>query len=201
LLIEPEFSSASVVVVGNLNPTIFTPDWFLRHGLISEGERDGSTVGVIHSQLAQFRTEWFELVVEQEKFIITTEQAPRIRIFDVALRVFGEFLIHTPLRSLGINRVVHFRVADWTTRDKIGWTLAPPEAWGEWAPAIKDGEGPKHGGMTSVTMQQRNLDDRPAGYISATVQPSNLIEAGLGVFVSINDHYQTNADASVHHRL
>ena len=67
VLIEPELSSASIVFVGNLNPTIFTPDWFARTELITEGERDAAVVSVIHPQLAQFKTEWFDLTVETDK--------------------------------------------------------------------------------------------------------------------------------------
>lgn len=193
LRIEPEFSGASIVLVGNLNPTIFTPDWFLRQGLISEGDRDESVIEVIHPQIAQFKTEWFELVVEPEKFSISTTYDPRIRIFDLVVRTFTEFVSHTPLRSLGINRSVHFRVDDMDVRDQLGRALAPPDAWGEWGPMLKSGEGLKHGGMTSVTMQQRDLDDRPAGHISATVQPSNMLRCGI--YVQVNDHYQCNPEA------
>lgn len=40
VLIEPEISTTSVVLVGSLNPTIFTPDWFARHGLLSDKEAE-----------------------------------------------------------------------------------------------------------------------------------------------------------------
>ena len=188
--IEPEFTGASVVLVGNLNPAIFTPDWFLRHGLITSEEYETHTLDVVHSQITQFRTEWFELAVEPNKFNISTTQDPRIRICDITVRTFGELLPHTPLARLGINRQIHFRVGNETARDRLGWNLAPPDAWGEWAPMLKSGTGPKHGGLASITMQQRDVDDRPAGHVSATVQPSNLIPRPLGVYVQVNDHYE-----------
>jgi hypothetical protein len=44
VLIEPEISTTSVVLVGSLNPTIFTPDWFARHGLLSDKEAESARV-------------------------------------------------------------------------------------------------------------------------------------------------------------
>jgi hypothetical protein len=44
-----------------------------------------------------------------------------------------------------------------------------------------------------LTMQQlAGLDDRPKGYINATVQPSNRIEvpARRGIYVGVNDSYE-----------
>jgi hypothetical protein len=117
---------------------------------------------------------------------------------DLAVRTFGEFLPHTPVRQLGINRHVHFPVESIEVRDTIGYRLAPPEAWGDWSTAIKAKSGTKRGGMTSLTMEQRVFDYERTGYIRTTVQPSNLIPAALGVFVQVNDHYEvTDADALV----
>ena len=56
-----------------------------------------------------------------------------------------------------------------------------------------DGE---HGGMTSLTMSQVSPQGRPTGgKINVTVEPSNRIDQGLGVYVRVNDHY-ANDDAS-----
>ena len=47
-----------------------------------------------------------------------------------------------------------------------------------------------------VTMQEKDLDDRADRYVAATVQPSNFIQRGLGVFVNVNDHYVLGQEAS-----
>jgi hypothetical protein len=190
LRIEPRLSGASIVLVGNFNPAIFSPAWFLRNDLITVDEHDATQTHIVHPQIAQFQTEWFQLTVDLEKFSISTAQDPPIRICDLTLRTFTEFLPHTPLTRIGINRQVHFSVGSQDRRDSIGYRLAPPEAWGEWASAIRSGQGPRHGGMTSLTMQQRDLDDREAGHISATVQPSTAIKGECGVYVQVNDHYE-----------
>lgn len=74
-------------------------------------------------------------------------------------------------------------------RDKIGHRLAPPEAWGDWGPKIRAGEGLRHGGMLSLTVQVRDLKDREIGHIQATVEPSARVP-NSGVFVAVNDHYE-----------
>jgi hypothetical protein len=68
--------------------------------------------------------------------------------------------------------------------------LAPPSAWGEWAAQLTSGEGDRHGGMVSLSMQQGEVDDRPKGHIRATVEPSTKIKDRAGVYVQVNDHYQ-----------
>ena len=53
------------------------------------------------------------------------------------------------------------------------------------------GEAGKHGGMTSLSMQQRTVDDRAEGFIQAKVSPSNRIGQGLtGIYMQVNDHYE-----------
>jgi len=119
-----------------------------------------------------------------------TTQVPFVRVSDLVTRTFGEFLSHTPLGKLGINRDVHFRVESEEARDRMGHRLAPPDVWGEWAESLTSGKGDKHGGMLSLTMQQSDVDDRPAGYIRAKVEPSDKIKGRVGVYVQVNDHYE-----------
>jgi hypothetical protein len=188
VLIEPEISTTSVVLVGSLNPTIFTPDWFARHRLLSDKEAESARVDIIHSQIAKFAIDWLSLEVQPGRIQALTTQAPSIRIRDLMLRTFKEFLPHTPLNKLGINRQVHFKLGTVELRHSIGYKLAPPEAWGEWAPQIKAGKGGSRGGMTSVGMRQAEVDDgRPAGFIQAKVEPSTKIPGYVGVFMEVND--------------
>ena len=69
----------------------------------------------------------FKLRIVTDQFSAETSQAPHIRLCDLVLRVFKEHLHHTPLKALGINRSVHFRVGSFAERDRIGRTLAPVE--------------------------------------------------------------------------
>ena len=187
--IEPEISRVSVVALGQFNPSIFVPAWFVLHDILPKAAEMNARLQIAHEQVTAFSTDWFHLEVTTNRFQVETQQAPYIRLRDLVVRVFREHLHHTPLNALGINRIVHFRVSSMAARDRIGRTLAPVEPWGVWSHDLgSDGE---HGGMTSLTMSQVDPEGRPkGGRTNVTVEPSNRIGQGrAGVHVRVNDHY------------
>ena len=187
--IEPEISGVGVVLLGDFNPAIFTPAWFALHGLLPESTADNANLQIAHSQVLVFSTEWLNLQVTTDRFAANTQREPHIRVRDLVVRVFKEHLYHTPLRAIGINREVHFRVAGPVEQDRIGRMLAPVEPWGSWREELElDGD---HGGMTSLTMAQLRPAGRPpGGQVNVTVEPSVRIDGGRsGIRVSVNDHY------------
>ena len=195
--IEPEIDGVSIVLVGNFNPAIFTPGWFALYGLLPKDAADSAELLVAHPELTHFRTDWLNLQVTTDKFNAETQLAPHVRVRDLVVRVFKEYLYHTPLRAFGINRNVHFRVRDISARDRIGRKLAPVEPWGVWGRQL--GDSGRQGGMTSLTMGQVTVEGRPAGdQINVTVEPSNRMSEGApGVYVGVNDHY-TAGEADGH---
>lgn len=191
-MIQPEIDSAEVVVLGDFNPAIFTPAWFALHGLLSENAADSANLEIAGPALTRFSTDWLNFQATSSRFAVDTTQAPHSRVCDLVVRVFRERLDHMPLRALGINRRVHFQVGSLSDRDRIGRTLAPVEPWGWFGEELgSDGE---EGGMTSLRMSQVRPKDRPpGGGINVVVEPSNRIGNGrLGVYVSVNDHYETD---------
>ena len=187
--IEPEISGVSVVLVGKFNPAIFTPAWFALHEILPSAVATNAKLQVAHEQMTAFSTDWLQLQVLTNRFSVETLQAPYIRLRDIVARVFREYLNHTPLNALGINRNVHFQAPSLNARDHIGRTLAPVEPWGECGRNLRlDGE---HGGMTSLKMTQGAPENRPAGdVINITIEPSTKVGQGrLGVYVGVNDHY------------
>ena len=187
--IEPEVGGVDVIVLGAFNPALFTPAWFVLHGLLPERAADGAEVALIHPQVTEFTFDWLHLQVTAEHFSAETSQAPHVRVRDLVVRVFREHLPHPPLKGFGINRRVHFRVRSLAERDRIGRTLAPIEPWDRCGLALgPDGE---HGGMTSLTVSQLDPPGRAAGgRINVTVEPSTRIgDPRLGIYVGVNDHY------------
>ena len=187
--IEPEIGEVDVIVLGTFNPALFTPAWFVLHGLLPKAAADSAEVALVHPQVTEFTFDWLHLRVSAERFSAETSQAPHVRVCDLVVRVFREYLPHTPLRAFGINRYVHFPVRSPAERDRIGRTLAPVEPWGRWGPDLGlDGD---HSGMTSLTMSQLDPPGRaPGGRINVTVEPSNRIgDPRSGVYVGVNDHY------------
>ena len=178
-----------MILLGDFNPAIFTPAWFALHNLLSKGTADSADLKVAHPQTTSFTADWLQLNILVDQFSAETKQAPHIRLCDLVVRVFREHLFHTPLRALGINRHVHFRVRDLPARDRIGRTLAPVDAWGAWAAEL--GDGGRQGGMTSVTMTQVNIEGRSLDdKINVTIEPSNRVGVDVdGVYARVNDHY------------
>ena len=191
VLLEPEKADVTIVLLGHFNPRIFTPDWFARNEMISAEEAEAARLDIVHPSVSQFQTDWFTLMVDEDRFQISTTQVPYINLHDLVMKVFRERLYHTPVGKMGINREVHVNVGSVKARDKIGYSLAPPDLWGPWAREMRVGKEGRHGGLRSLTMQlQVNFDDRPRGQINATVQPSNKIQENQGIFVHVNDHYE-----------
>ena len=195
MLIEPEVNGASIVVLGHLNPAIFTPAWFSRYGLITNEQADAAELALIHPQVAQFNAAGLSFFVDTDKFQIMTTEAPFIRLSDMVLRIFTELLPHTPVGKLGINREAHFNVGH-DSRNAIGEQLAPLTVWGDWGAQLTANKA-KRGGMRILTMEDQNLADRERGYIRVTIQPSLRIKDEAGIFLQVNDHYElTNPEGA-----
>jgi len=181
--IQPDISACNIVILGDFNPKIFTPDWLYMQSIISAQEKEACEIEVIHSEVSKFRCDWFLLEVTKDRFFIETLEAPFVRILDLVGSIFGEFLIHTPIRMFGINRHMHFSM-NRSNMIALGKDLAPSKPWGEWGKEI---DADEKNGMRSLAMEQNVLDDRDKGYVRTTVQPSGRLE---GVYISVNDHYE-----------
>jgi len=192
VVLEPDIGGVSIVLIGSMNPSIFSPDWFARQGLISSAQADDADVEILHRSIVQFKTGWLSVIVDRQRFQVMTTEPPYIRICDFVVRLFRECLPHAPISVVGINRDYHFNVSTAAAREKIGRALAPPTAWGEWGEKFSSGEGEKHGGLRSIIMEYKNLDDRAHGHIHVRVEPSQQL-LPWGVYIGINDHFDASA--------
>lgn len=194
--IVPDLSGAALVFVGNFNPAILTPAWFTMHGLLPDRIAESANLEVAHDQMTVWSTEWLRLHVTPTQLHLRAMAAPHVRLVDLARRIFGEHLHHTPLTALGINRDVHFQVGRMTDRTRLMRALAPVAAWGKWAAAL--GTDDKPSGMTSLTMTEVQPVDRShKDRIHTTVEPSMVVGDGrTGVYVGVNDHFVPQGDDS-----
>ena len=189
--IKPLDSTTTIVLLGNFNPLIFKPSWFAHNDVIGEEEAEKAEIEVIHSELVKFQLSWLTIVVEKNRFLAEVRQPPEIRLYDFVLKTFGELLIHTPIWAIGINKHIEFDAGSIDLRNKIGYTLAPIDSWGEWSKDLGAKRGDEVGGMISLTMKQTVVDDRPKGYIQTKVEP--LPKSKSGVIVEVNDHYSVES--------
>ncbi len=191
-----ELSQFSIVVVGALNPAIFNPDWFARMGLVAPQVAGSANIEVVHPDISIFNLGAISFKVERERLIAETNEAPFTTAADLVSRIFGEFLSHTPLRALGINREVHFRVGSFEKRNALGLKLAPREPWGEWGKSIDEESGGRKGGLRTITLEQQALDDREFGHVQVTVEPSRRLSAKDGIMIRVNDHWEARGGAA-----
>ncbi|MGA3085272.1 MAG: hypothetical protein ABSE95_10800 [Thermodesulfobacteriota bacterium] len=190
MLIEPEISGVSIVLLGSFNPPIFHPEWFAKYGLINDKEKEAAEIAIIHREIAMFRMEWLSINVQPGRFAAETQEGPFIRLADFVVKTFRDYLYHTPIGKMGINRLVHFNVESEEIRNRIGKILAPLDGWGAWGKNIEKSSPKKRGGMNSLTMLQQDLDDRKRGFIRAKIEPSNKIQGMAGIYMEVNDHYE-----------
>lgn len=181
---QAEFEGTSIVLVGAFNPTIFQPAWFVARDLLRKDEGEAATVEVVHPEVVSFKLEWAHLVVTRERFSLTTNQVRGIELVrDLTVGTF-KLLAHTPANMMGINRDFHFS-ATVERVNEIGHRLAPKEPWRD----VLDKPL-----LRSMAMQGERPDGLE-GLVYVRVEPSQLIKPG--VFIGVNDHFQTGAELKV----
>lgn len=104
------YIQAIIVVVGDMNPAIYSPAWLRRYRIAEEAEIAASEnenkerlviAGAL--DLAQIHCKSLMLTCERERFICTVPAAQNFGLLvDLVSRVFLQ-LKHTPVRAVGIN--------------------------------------------------------------------------------------------------
>lgn len=187
--IIPEIDGISIVVAGPMNPPIFQAYWFEKVGLVDADEAEDCETEIIHKDLSVLKFPNFTVQVQADRLTVSSTRQPYVAYADFVGRLFGEFLIHTPVTAMGINRDVHFP-ADADDRDRVGNTLAPKEPWGDWGKRVEDSmknaDKDNHGGLISVVLEDRWLTDGEKRRFRVKVEPSNKL---VGIYMSCNDHF------------
>lgn len=170
--------SASIVVLGRFNPSIFSPGWLRLHNLIGASEAERAQVQVIVPPAAVFATDWLNVDVREDRLMLATAMPQDFeRLRDVAVGILG-VLKETPVVALGINREIHWRVPSPEEYHGFGDMLAPKEVWEEEL---------KLPGTQGLTIQGIR-PDLWAGFIRVMIQPS-AVATPLGVYAQFNDHF------------
>jgi hypothetical protein len=158
--------------------------------VVSEDYFNNSVPKLIHKDLSVLEIGPYSVQVESGRFKIELAEAPEIRLLDFVSKVFGELLPHTKISKFGINKTVHFRVADASTRIKFGRKLAPIEPWGAFGQRIAKSPEELTGGMFLLKMREMLKADDWVGHHDAMVEPSNVVGGNVGIMVRINKHFE-----------
>ena len=186
--IAPEQDVASIVLLGSLNPAIFHPQWFAKRGLLEENLADSAEITIVHRQVSQFTVGNLSFLVQPDRFMAKTTSPPFVELADLMQNTFVNYLPHTPLTRLGMNREVHFGVGSSENTNAIGMMLAPQEPWGEWGRKF-EAEGKNRGGMRTLIMEQRGIEGRFQGHLQVKIEPSPVVPDNAGVYISTNDDF------------
>ncbi len=201
MLIEPEITGCSIVMLGDFNPAIFQPSWLEAHGIEPNIVEADSNIEVIHRDITRFRIETRNYSIEPERFSLATTTAPWIAIADSTRHIFGELLTHTPVRSFGINRDIHFKLKDAATRVRLGRMLAPVEPWGAFGSELDSDDPDLIGGLHSLTMRRRSETSDARVDTNVKIEPSSQIVDQSGIFMQINFHHSLKDLESGHGAL
>lgn len=184
-----EILSSAIVVLGDFNPAIFSPDWLDRNALIGKADADearertsGQPLLVSH-QVSAFETKWFALQVVENQFSLTSKDALSPAFKDLAVGMF-QLVPHTPVTAVGLNFLAHFKLGSKEEFHRVGDVLAPKTIWNDLYPE-------EAAGLADLTIRiQRNKRGEPLKTKDErriSVQPSNKIR--FGVYITYNDHH------------
>lgn len=178
----PQLDAASIVMVGSFNPAIFQPRWLGSLKLIRPEEAESAKITTIQAELADFSTEWFQLQVIQHRLMLTSSDPTYYSpLRDLAVAMFA-VLPHTPIKALGLNRMLHFEMRTSEAWHGIGHLLAPKQPWD---PILKTP------GLRSMTMEGYRREGS-GGTLHVKIEPSRLTQPGL--YIEVNEEFTAPKD-------
>lgn len=183
--LRPEIDGLYLVLVGNFNPAIFQPSWLERHSLASKIEVESAAIEIIRAEIAVYSLGPFRLTIQLDRFQIETLQPDHgFRMRDLVGNIFG-ILKETPIKQMGINRLMHFSMPSEGAWHSVGHKLVPKDVWGKIM---------KEPGTISVSVRGQ----RPGAeskYVQIRVEPSTQVTSG--VLVQTNEHFEDSANSAL----
>jgi hypothetical protein len=189
---KAEIRGISIVFLGDFNPIIFQPRWFVSENLITKAESDSADVQIVHADVTNFQLPWISLSVTRDRAqFICVAQPYFERVVSLTCNVL-ELLRHTPIRVLGINHEAHIRASSVEKWNNLGDALAPKSLWKEFF---------HQPGLQILMIRQIPRMDGMQGHTDVAIQPSTQLTPG--VYVNVNEHFELaksetmNADRAV----
>ncbi len=119
---------AGVVLVGNFNPSIFQPEWFIRKGIVEEWDYTGNENITIPDLAKVEFTDDRKLSVLFNKFALMATRASEYQtLHDIVLNTFN-ILSETPVDQMGMNYSILVEIDSEKWKD-FGYHLAPKDPW------------------------------------------------------------------------
>ena len=135
-----------------------------------------------HPLISIFSIEAFRLQVQPDRFIIETHNEIHFELIsDLVIGAFS-LLESTPVSSMGVNRMMHFKMDSVEGWHAFGDKIAPKDIW--------HGIIKKSGLLSLTMMDPREKSDN---YIRVKIEPSKKVNPG--VLIDINNHFTVKDDS------
>lgn len=178
-----------IVAAGNFNPAIFNPDWLERKEILISSN-DANNIEMITGSWARFTVGDFRFEITEEQFVLHILNEPFVKGGDIFADIFARALPETPIRAIGMNYIAHYKLDTWNQQKALGRKIAPIEPWTRWGMDLESDNMESVGGLASISMMQKFKGERIKGHLQVKIEPSRRLEAGHGVYIEVNDHYE-----------
>lgn len=187
---------ASIVLVGNMNPKIFHPEWFIRKGIVAEWDYSKDEI-ISLPDMSQMEVPNGCLVsVLLNKFVIRSSlESQYFSIRDLVIHTFS-LLSETPILQMGMNFKSIIKINSEDKWKQFGSELAPQKYWKQAATFIDtlDENIQRHLGLWELAMNLPRPDS-----LEGFVRPKITVLPQAGSYTlefSINNHVEiTDASA------
>ncbi len=186
---QAEILNSAIVVIGDFNPSIFSPDWLERNELIGEGDavvaREGGSGRklLVSHQVTNYETDWFTLQVLENQFSLTSRGVLSPAFKDLAVGIF-QLVPHTPVKAVGLNFIAQFKFDTQDKQHQVGDVFAPKAIWDSLYPD-------EFAGLEELTIriQKGSREQLPVSNDEKriTLQRSKNFKYGVGL--SFNGHH------------
>lgn len=192
-------TSVSLVLIGQFEPNKFDPQSLVEARVIGKKSAEtASWLTLVPDKTLQFRIQWAEFLIMEDRLQIVALESPYIRICDAAIKAVVDLAPRTLVRQFGINVSCDYDMESVDSRNDLGCRVAPPEAWGRWGDRLRTsmtGEtrgGRLQGGVVNVTMREHFDTPGLISFRDVSIRPSITIPQ-TGVLLHSNHHHQIDA--------
>lgn len=178
--------TATAVVVGRLNPLIFSPEWLHSNSVIGPEEAAVARehgIEVMAPNITSLVLGSMKLIVEEERFLLTVSDEPLIRAKDFAASCF-RLLAHTPVFAVGLNFNALMLAGDVERWHRFGDAIAPKQPWGDFT---EDNGGKRAGGVRALVMERSQGLGGHHGYTRIAFQVVDGAEHTANL--QVNNHF------------
>ena len=184
--------AASAVVVGRLNPLIFSPEWLHSNNVIGPEEAAVARehgIEVMAPNISSIVLGSMKLIVEDERFFLTVSDEPLVRAKDFAANCF-QLLSHTPVVAVGLNFNASLSAGDLKQWHRFGDAIAPKEPWGNF---VQDENGDRLGGVRGIVMERNQSLGQRAGFVRFSLHVAEGAEHVANL--QVNNHFALGTSA------